>query len=423
MISLASSTPARLSPEPAEPRPAGPDTARAKGGFSAVLAQHEPHKADTQGKSAQAPRSSETAETADAETPKAGAAHGTALPETAKTGKTLPVALPDLADPDSGEEPADPSDEAAAQAAAAEAIVAAVIVPQAPLPAAPGLVESAGEAEGEAGAMGQSARIAPGRAALPQPVAAQAAPANEGETRTSGEKANGASVAVQVAPEPGAQAAAGMAMDTASDSRADGDAPAARPRTAGIERAAAQPAMADAARPADIASLAMATPSTPAPALTASGEVRPSMQADALQDLTRIVDRLTAAREVFAPATEALSIDHAEFGELSLRFDQRRDGLLSVQLSASNPEAHRAVAQAVSAQAFHSPADGQPQGQSQTQSQTQSQAARGGLADRENASANGHAAHRDQPGPEGRQPRERAPHVAQGGRQPAGIFA
>ncbi|MBN9504897.1 MAG: hypothetical protein J0I69_02630 [Altererythrobacter sp.] len=419
MISLASSTPARLSPEPAEPRPAGPDTARAKGGFSAVLAQHEPHKADTQGKSAQAPRSSETAETADAETPKAGAAHGTALPETAKAGKTLPVALPDLAD-DSGEEPADPSDEAAAQAAAAEAIVAAVIVPHAPLPAAPNLAESAGETE--AGAAGQSARTAPGRAALPQPVAAQAAPANEGETRTSGEKANGASVAVQVAPEPGAQAPAGMAMDTASDSGADGDAPAARPRTAGIERAAAQPAMADAARPADAASL-VAAPATPAPALTASGEVRPSMPADALQDLTRIVDRLTAAREVFAPATEALSIDHAEFGELSLRFDQRRDGLLSVQLSASNPEAHRAVAQAVGAQAFHSPADGQPQGQSQTQSQTQSQAARGGPADRDNASANGHAAHRDQPGPEGRQPRERAPHVAQGGRQPAGIFA
>jgi len=420
MISLASSTPARLSPEPAEPRPAGPDTARAKGGFSAVLAQHEPHKADTQGKSAQAPRSGETAETADAETPKAGAAHGTSLPETAKAGKTLPVTLPDLADPDSGEEPTDPSDEAAAQAAAAEAIVAAVIVPQAPLPAAQSLVENAGEAE--AGAMGHSARTAPGRAALPQPVAMQAAPANEGETRTSGEKAHGASVAVQVDPEPGAQAAAGMAMDTASDTEADGDAPAARPRTAGIERTAAQPAMADAARPADAASL-VAAPATPAPALTASGEVRPSMPADALQDLTRIVDRLTAAREVFAPATEALFIDHAEFGELSLRFDQRRDGLLSVQLSASNPEAHRAVVQAVGAQAFHSPADGQPQGQSQTQSQTQSQAARGGLADRENASANGHAAHRDQPGPEGRQPRERAPHVAQGGRQPAGIFA
>jgi len=415
MISLASSTPARLSPEPAEPRPAGPDTARAKGGFSAVLAQHEPRKADTQGKSAQAPRSSETAETADTETPTAGAAHGTALPETAKAGKTLPVALPDLADPDSGEEPADPSDEAAAQAAA-EAIVAAVIVPQAPLPAAPNLAENAGEAE--AGAAGQSARTAPRRATPPQPVAMQVAPANEGETRTSGEKANGASVAVQVAPEPGAQAAAGRAMDTASDNEANGDAPAARPRTTGIERTAVQPAMADAARPADAASL-VAAPATPAPALTASGEVRPSMPADALQDLTRIVDRLTAAREVFAPATEALSIDHAEFGELSLRFDQRRDGLLSVQLSASNPEAHRAVAQAVSAQAFHSPADGQPQGQSQTQSQ----AARGGLADRDNASANGHAAHRDQPGPEGRQPRERAPHVAQGGRQPAGIFA
>jgi hypothetical protein len=417
MISLASSTstPARLSPEPVEPRPANTDPARAKGGFSAVLAQHEPQAAETQSDSAPALQPHETAETPEAETAHSGAPRGMAEPETAKTGKTLPVALPDLADHADAEAPAVSSDQVAAQAAA-ETMLAAMIVPQAPVPAVPGLVETTADTGAEASAPGKPARAAHARAALPQPLPGQVPPPAEGEARATGGKSNGAAVALQVAPQPSAQVA-----EMATDTPAESDTPTAQPRATAIERAAAQPATADAARTADFASLAVAAPSAPAPALTTSGDVRLSPQADALQDLTRIVDRLAAAREVFAPATEALSIDHAEFGELSLRFDQRRDGSLSVQLSASSPDAHRAVAQAVSAQAFHSAADGQPsQSQSQGQAQT---AARGGTADREGASADGNAAHRDQPAAQDRNQRRPAPQPARPGQQPAGIFA
>lgn len=67
-------------------------------------------------------------------------------------------------------------------------------------------------------------------------------------------------------------------------------------------------------------------------------------------DLAQVVERLAAAREAFAPAAAAIAIDHAEFGELSLRFEQRRDGQLAVQLAATDPEAHRAIVAAVAAE-------------------------------------------------------------------------
>jgi hypothetical protein len=330
------------------------------------------------------------------------------MPEAAKAGKSLPVALPGLADQADGESATDDSDEALAQAATAEAILAGVSVPQVALPAAPGTAAADAGGEAETAGSGQ-ARPTP----YPSLPAQAKAPAVE--PQANGEKPAGATVALQVAPQPSAQAAK-PALDT------DSDAPAARPRGAAIERAAAQPATADAARQADFASFTTPASAPAAPAsgsaISASGEVRPAMQAQALHDLTRIVDRLAAAREVFAPATEALAINHAEFGELSLRIDQRRDGFLSVQLSAASPDAHRAVAQAVGAQAFHSAADGQSQGQSQNQSQAQ-MGTRAGTGEREG----GHnAARHDQPQPE--QKRRAAPQAAPAdARQPAGIFA
>ncbi len=390
MISLATSpTHNRISPEPAEPKPASTDGGRPGSGFSAVLAQHSPQKTEPKNTSAQATPTDAT---------------GAVMPEAAKTGKSLPVALPGEADQADSEDTATDSDEAVAQAAA-EAILAAVGVPQPPLLAAPGVTEADAQPAG--------ARQA--RPAFLPPRPAQASGAVAGEPKAAAEKSTGATVALQVAPQPGAQPA-GPTMDTHTES----DASTARPRAAAIERAAAQPATADTARQTDFASLVTPVSATPTPAVSANGEARPPMQANALQDLTRIVDRLAAAREVFAPATEALSITHAEFGELSLRFDQRRDGLLSVQVSASNPDAHRAVAQAVGAQTFHSAADGQPQGQSQNPSQGQTQmGARGGTADRD---GNPNAARHEQPQPQ--QQHRAAPQPAHAdGRQPAGIFA
>jgi hypothetical protein len=45
-----------------------------------------------------------------------------------------------------------------------------------------------------------------------------------------------------------------------------------------------------------------------------------------------------AAREALAPAEAALSIDHADFGEVSIRFAHSSDGRLSAELSAADPD-------------------------------------------------------------------------------------
>ncbi|MGC1269995.1 MAG: hypothetical protein WA842_05285, partial [Croceibacterium sp.] len=118
----------------------------------------------------------------------------------------------------------------------------------------------------------------------------------------------------------------------------------------------AAPIMSDAATPFPLMPVQAA-----AQALSAAG-----------QDLATIVDRLSAAREALAPANATLSIDHAEFGELSLRFNQKADGALTVQLAAATPEAHRAISAAVGAEGgqFLS-AEGQPQPQAQPQQQQQ----------------------------------------------------
>jgi hypothetical protein len=412
MISLATSTTnTRIAPEPAEAKPAHADAGRAKDSFSAVLAQQGPQKAaskDEAGSKAKpAPRDGETTAAPDAAKTPASLLSGIAMPQTAKTGKSLPVALPGTAGEADGESDTETSEEAATQAAV-DLALATVIVPQAPLPAdAPALPETENAAQGTGAAR---ARLAASHLPFPPQGAAPAT----GEAQAAGDKASGASVAIQMAPQPTAQAAG-----TGADAQAESDAPAAHPRDAAIERTLLQPATADAARQADFASLAAPSLSTPAPAISAMGDAKASMQVDALRDLTRIVDSLAAAREVFAPATEALSIDHAEFGELSLRFDQRRDGALSVQLSASTPDAHRAVAQAVGAQSFHSAADGQPQGQSPAQSQPQT-AARGGMADRDGASSN---ARHEQPAAQQQQQRGASPQPRRSGQQPAGIFA
>jgi len=88
----------------------------------------------------------------------------------------------------------------------------------------------------------------------------------------------------------------------------------------------------------------------PALASSPASAPAPLPQPAAMQELSAIVDRLTAAREALAPATAALALDHAEFGEITLRFEQQQDGQLTVGLSGSTAEAHRAVAAALAAE-------------------------------------------------------------------------
>jgi hypothetical protein len=139
-----------------------------------------------------------------------------------------------------------------------------------------------------------------------------------------------------------------------------------------------------------------------------------------MHDLTNVVDRLVAAREAFAPATAAITLQHGELGDLSLRFDQNRNGHLAVQLSASDPDAHRAVVAAVADAGFRGTADGQT---ATSQQSAQSQAsARGGSAERDSGGAgNGTAARHDQP--QQRRPAAHGHERPADDRRRAGVFA
>jgi len=84
-----------------------------------------------------------------------------------------------------------------------------------------------------------------------------------------------------------------------------------------------------------------ATPAQPVQVASASS------QAPSPVDITAALDRLVAARDALMPAEAALAIDHADFGEVSIRFEQSSDGRLSAELSAADPELQRAVTAAV----------------------------------------------------------------------------
>lgn len=99
-------------------------------------------------------------------------------------------------------------------------------------------------------------------------------------------------------------------------------------------------------------------PSTPSPAAAPgspaatppAGAAAPAIvpaPVDPLGDLAAIVDRLAAAREALAPAAASLALAHAEFGALTLRFEQQQDGRLLVGLSAQDADAQRALAAAL----------------------------------------------------------------------------
>jgi hypothetical protein len=143
------------------------------------------------------------------------------------------------------------------------------------------------------------------------------------------------------------------------------------------------------------------------------------------QDLSAIVDRLVAAREVMAPATAALALSHAEFGEMTLRFEQQQDGQLTVGIAASNAEAHRAVAAALAVERNPAAGGDRPNGESQQQNgsaRTSNGASnsagnssggldRGGSGTGGNQPGSGHARHdspHDNPARQGRRAGSRA---------------
>ncbi|KRA82847.1 hypothetical protein [Altererythrobacter sp. Root672] len=80
----------------------------------------------------------------------------------------------------------------------------------------------------------------------------------------------------------------------------------------------------------------------------AAGHVTSLHNANAV-DIGATLDRLVAAREALMPAQATLDIDHADFGEVSIRIEQTVHGHLSVELAGSDPDLKRAVAAAVQA--------------------------------------------------------------------------
>lgn len=382
MISLALSI-----PKPGSSSEAGeagaPSEKGAKGAFSAVLASLGQQKAGGDAEVSALPDDAAAAAkiAAAADKAPATAANGIVLPLPAETGKILPdiAALAADGQPAKIENPEDGAEASASGTGTEGEAVAVVALVQ---PTATAAV-SGTPATAEAGPA--------------QAFAAQSSPANAG----------GTPVAAQVKPEDGKQPQApSVALHVAPEADADGsairaDAHPARAFTAsapaegsaaalkreGGERAEASSTATHVAPEADVhrstrrhaegqpvktreitaegllmprAASAEPAPQAPStsfayglqaensPAGRPVDSARPALHADALQDLTRVVDRLAAAREALAPTAAALAVKHADFGELSLRFDQQRDGQLAVQLSASDPDAHRAIAAAVS---------------------------------------------------------------------------
>jgi hypothetical protein len=472
MISLALSIPKPgASSEIADASAPAADGKGAKGAFSAVLASLGPKEASgAEETAAPADKPSLTATngaspalvesgkiTASAGTASQTAANGTGLPVPAKTGKILPdiAALAGDGLPEKvagGAEGAEDRPEIEPGAGAEEAIAAASLV-QLPVSAdTPATAEaisthvtgpSSTAAQGSTAAGvaplaqvnrggGEAAAITPEASAdhstgqagakAAHAFARQSSPATaEGASlagaalavppkREGGKLSEAPTVALHVAPEahadrgsmkPAAELQPVRARETAADGLQISRTASAEPAPQGPFATIAHGFQAESTH-------------TGRPIETA----RPVFQSEALQDLARAVDRLAAAREALAPASATLAVKHADFGELSLRFEQQREGQLAVQLSASDPSAHRAIAAAVGERGAAVAADSHTgNGQSQAQ-------ARGAAAERD--ASGGNTAGRNAERQDHSQQRRSTSQTGQpgsGDNPPSGIFA
>jgi hypothetical protein len=309
--------------------PAGGDTAP---GFAALL----------EGLSAQAPETAPSdgqlpgpANAASVTASASGLAIAAALTKPATAGqaaaaggKVLPDDLPE-------------TDEAPGGAGAA-AEISAVAAPAGDalvLPAVAGALPAPVPAVQGGGQPGPAARRSRGPAAAEFAGAAQAAVVKPGAEPAASGGRQPLAVAVSVAPLAGqpSDAAEPAAGEPASRLRAPAAPASDLPRgEAPLTPLAPAPVTADARNPGPAGGPPPAsTVPTPAPAAA---------------EIDAALDQLVAAREALMPAEASLAIDHAEFGEVSIRFEQARDGRLSAELAAADPELRRAVTAAVSAE-------------------------------------------------------------------------
>lgn len=319
-----------------------------------------------------------------------------ALPDLAGTGKILPAdaeALPETA------ENADAADGAEAVLAAlaltppqlvpASAGETAAKTSQAPAPASapqlPAGLPLTAQPEGE------GAKPAP-----PAAVAIQVASLSTSDDTAAATSRDPALAAEKPATEFAAKLQpAGASAERGRDPAA-GDRAAAEPAAKAPGKIAAEPASIQApapVQPTAVAAVTSAAASDSAPSLAAD---KPAVETGIARELSRIVDSLASAREAMTGKGATLALDHAEFGELSLRFDQRRDGQLGVQIAAADPDAHRAVAAAVADRPAFGQGDGSaPGGQQNAQSGASASARGGSLAERDGSASEGNASRQE----------------------------
>jgi hypothetical protein len=132
-----------------------------------------------------------------------------------------------------------------------------------------------------------------------------------------------------------------------------------------------------------------------APALAAAAAPAPTVPVVQMprQDFAALVDRLVEARNAAAPQSTHASLVHAEFGQVSLHF-QQDGGDLKVAMSSADPDfarAAQAAQAAMPAERQNPNADANSRGQSQPQAQTQSQT-------QAQTSGNGSHSHREAAG-------------------------
>ena len=350
MISqLLSQTQMSAGPAGSEPRPAAGEAPSAEGGFSALLAMLGTALAPVAPEDGEGTGQGEgeaRGEVAGGET--AGGGTGGELPVAlagvpaiAGTGKTLPAGGGELPPAALANTPATPAGPAS---------------PAIPATADGANLHPAGKATGQTADQGQPASAQAQIPASRPMVALEVAPraqAPQGESAAGGPAtgpANGASVqATTLAADTAGGREAGQRDGAGHARAAQGEAPVAAPRAAAEASvfAAAAPAAPAGATTAVQPLSPMAAPAAPGEGATPFSADKPAIETPLARELGRIVDSLASAREAVTAKAATLALDHAEFGDLSLRFDQRRDGQLSVQLSAADPEAHRAIAAAV----------------------------------------------------------------------------
>jgi hypothetical protein len=254
-----------------------------------------------------------------------------------ESGKFLPVALPEAAAP--GDE-ADAKIEAEATDPLTEAGAAPPQLPAAglPLPPMAGVVPPQtarpGEAEPTRTAALPMRRAVAGAQRTATP--AQASPA-------------------EAAAQPPVPAVTAVAITVAAAAHGD-----ARPAPDAAAAQSATPTRAKPAHAADLPRIDAPQGPMPSPILAQFNQadasatmnnpvVAASVATPSARDIGAALDHLVAAREALMPAEAALAIDHAEFGEVSIKFEQSQDGRLSAELTAADPELKRVVTAAIAA--------------------------------------------------------------------------